>query len=482
MAIRLLIFSLLIVCNAFAAISIEESIVKTRSSRCTGGSALRGSGTLFWQNGKAYVLSSDHVILHGNKDFCHFVNIPKLKREFKAKFLASEWGLGLALLSVDELNQPLAGLQWADLKFNEELEPGRHVVSYGFPSTTEELSIDYDGSIASTQIEKPFYVLLRKMVHVTGANGEFGMSGGACFENTGAKPRFVGVLSHQKLDPSGTSNELFIIPAKVAVNWLERYFNSPENFKIYFFEHPEGQLVPEFTMILTKDFIFMPLEGEGTFAIGLRFIPQHSVPHEMLFEPGFNLELYQDPNYFLEKFTKYVFNISGSMSEESSASIRIYRSKNGALENIPMNYFSEFFLALNEPGIKSRTRVSLFHDERAEPLRNIAKEYDRRVSEVQLLLTNPNPLAEEFFKEVGKLGEALKTVPMFPIVPPGSMIAEEFFTYSWLWARKAEVGSILKNEKFQPLWKEIELKNFAKKKALHDLFLGVDKHLFVDEI
>lgn len=458
--------------GAFAG--VEDSIVKTRSSRCEGGTTFQGSGTLFWHESKAYVLTSDHVVLHSNQGFCHWIFIPKLGKEIKATFLVSEWGNGLALLSVGELTDSSIGLAFNELA-PQTLKAGRRVSSFGFPVGTEELSKDTTGIMENPSLEKPFYVLFKNLVHITGANAEFGMSGGASF--TQDSSHFVGVLSHQKLDPLSTANELFVIPAEIAHEWVGRYLKSPSTFKIHFLEHAEGQLFPEL-MLLSEGFVFHSVEHDGTISAYVRHAPPHSELYQFLYVEKFNYELLPNPN--LKLITDYVAKLPAATGE-NAASIPLFHPNDGYQKMIPMEYFAEWFRAVSEPGLIARTKVALFHDERADPLRKWANDYDKRVTAVRPLLEAGNTAAI-FLEKVSVLGKSLRSIPMFPEVPPGSLVAQDFFTYEWVWKRKKEVASILRDSAFSSLWEGLQKKEAGKAKALHDMFSSIEYHLFVDEL
>src|SRR5687768_266636 len=81
---------------------IRKSVIKVVSKISGTSSELRGSGLLFSRDGKRYVLTSDHVVAHSNGMFGEHSGASSVTDEhLKLKFLAAEWGNGLALMEVE---------------------------------------------------------------------------------------------------------------------------------------------------------------------------------------------------------------------------------------------------------------------------------------------------------------------------------------------------------------------------------------------
>ena len=88
-----------------ATTAMGYSVVKTESYVCDSPNAvIRGSGLIFKDEGKYFVLSSAHVFLSdagsGEKKFCHRVGSPESSKWSTASIKLVDWGFGLALVEV----------------------------------------------------------------------------------------------------------------------------------------------------------------------------------------------------------------------------------------------------------------------------------------------------------------------------------------------------------------------------------------------
>ena len=128
------------------------------------------------KNGKAYVLTSDHVVLHDDDGFCHSVWNPTLGKQ-KAHYLASDWGIGLALLAVPDVKP---GPGWADVRnlLAQLTKKADSVIVTGFPYDADGLVQDAKGAIRDPGDPRPIFALDDTLISIEGAHGEFGMSGG----------------------------------------------------------------------------------------------------------------------------------------------------------------------------------------------------------------------------------------------------------------------------------------------------------------
>ncbi len=109
------------------------AIVKVRSGLC-GMSEVRyaGSGLAFRDGPRAFVLTSEHVLLHGNGSFCHSVATDE-GLTAQARVHTTDYARGIALL---ELSTPpdhweMASLTgFSEVEVRERNEP---VLVAGFP-------------------------------------------------------------------------------------------------------------------------------------------------------------------------------------------------------------------------------------------------------------------------------------------------------------------------------------------------------------
>jgi hypothetical protein len=212
--------------------TMQASVVKTTSMHGIDRIWF-GSGFLFRNDGKHYVVTSDHVILHGNESIQHSA-MTENSPEIPLKYLVSDWGYGLALLEVVEKDLSDEALPVVTDLAPEKVNVGTPVVACGFPSKSHSLICDTEGAVGKLESEMQPHALVPALIELTGTHGEFGMSGGPVFTDSGA---FVGMLSHQYLSGESTApqNHLLVIPASTVFSWLSRYFSNPADFAIYFY-------------------------------------------------------------------------------------------------------------------------------------------------------------------------------------------------------------------------------------------------------
>lgn len=211
--------------------SAEDVVVKTESRLCAGsGPVFKGSGTLLRSGERTLVLTSEHVVLQSSVGVCHSIESPALTRQ-SARLVAADWGSGLALLELDAAPEfPIPTFSdWND----DELVRGSPVDGAGFPHASSELVYDERGTVLLRRSDRHQIPLLSRAVEISGAHGEFGMSGGPVFASGGR--RVVGMLSHQYLElvPGGLTrvgtwsgpaqvvqNQLIVIPAAWIKTWV----------------------------------------------------------------------------------------------------------------------------------------------------------------------------------------------------------------------------------------------------------------------
>ena len=249
MRTSLLALVVLLAVRALAVVDVS-SIVKTSSGLCGDSDHLfHGSGLAFTDSGKSFVLTSEHVLLHGNDRYCHWVWNARLGK-ISARLRAVEYGNGLALL---ELEKPIDALpSLSGLSPRDGLE-GESIDVIGFAFSQEELISKNSGRVLVAQSTRALIPMVPKMTETIDAHGEYGMSGGPVFSDKG---EFVGVLSHQyvRLIPgqkakvsefskdSLSENHLLVIPAAIVLPWVRQAVSASAPLPSYLVRDPEMQL------------------------------------------------------------------------------------------------------------------------------------------------------------------------------------------------------------------------------------------------
>ena len=208
----------------------ESSLVKVFSGRCGSEKVgFRGSGFVFRDGEQNYVLTSEHVVVHNNKDFCHLI-WNETFGEIKAELVAADWGYGLGLLKLPRLADQ-ESFQNRTI-FDSDVKSGK-ITTWGYPYGAESLVSDHYGRILLAKSERNLIPIVDYMTEVIEAHGEYGMSGGVVTENkTG---QLVGLLSHQYIvKPPGrpaavaeweeshttVENHLLVIASSTIKKWL----------------------------------------------------------------------------------------------------------------------------------------------------------------------------------------------------------------------------------------------------------------------
>ena len=212
----------------------NKSVVKVYSGLCSGSEVkFAGSGLLLERAGKIYVITSEHVLIHGNEPYCHHV-YNKTFGSMSAKLISADWGEGLALLELDA--HSVKG-SIPDLSFANEtsLSGNEPVITTGFPYLSKDLIVDHHGYILDTESHRHWIPMVSSTIELMDAHGEFGMSGAPVFASD--EKSVIGILSHQylKMIPGAQTqaedfdssvqtiqNHLFVIPAAHVSEWLDR--------------------------------------------------------------------------------------------------------------------------------------------------------------------------------------------------------------------------------------------------------------------
>lgn len=246
-----LILSVFVVWSVFARADVlERNSVRVISGLCNHEQGrLEGSGTLLKYRESLYVLTSEHVILHGGGEFCHFISNQSLGTQ-QATLKAVDWAMGLALLKL----KGEGGISADQLAKKLPSQNSRIVVA-GFPHGSKNPIVDNRGYVLLPEGNRHLVPLVSHMIELKLAHGEYGMSGGAVF--SGDLNDWLGVLSHQylyllsgKKSAIGTfnsqkervENHLLVIPSTVVAAWLDDVFGG-EEYHPYFVRDPNLQIL-----------------------------------------------------------------------------------------------------------------------------------------------------------------------------------------------------------------------------------------------
>jgi len=212
---------------SLAGVDLSTAVVKTHSSSSDETVHFVGSGLLFRNSNTIYVLSSEHVIFNLSPGKHQVTS--EVWGELDVSLVYHDWGNGIALLKVDEpprelIDSPL--IPSLDHLNSTDAVSHSEVQIAGFPADSDQLIPD-SGTITSTAVAKPLLAQQPKLIEITGARGEYGMSGGPVLNSSG---EWLGVLSHQKLfeGKEGDQELLYAIPAKGIRDLLTQFLQHPE--------------------------------------------------------------------------------------------------------------------------------------------------------------------------------------------------------------------------------------------------------------
>lgn len=238
----------LMVCASVSGTDLS-SVVKVSSGLCGSDSGLfHGSGLAFSILDRNFILTSEHVVLHGNDPYCHSVWSETLGT-LPARLVIAEYGNGLALLELKNTAFHFPGLEAMPVP---GLEEGHSVQVMGYAHSQKELISKNPGRILIAKSTRKLIPLISQMVETIGAHGEYGMSGGPVLTEKG---ELVGVLSHQyvRLIPgqktlisefserSSIENHLLVIPSHSVIQWVNSVLKA-NPASSYFVRDVEEQL------------------------------------------------------------------------------------------------------------------------------------------------------------------------------------------------------------------------------------------------
>ncbi len=186
---------------------------------------LRGSGLGFCFLGQAYVVTSDHVLLHGDANAVQIVML--LQQKFTAHYLVSDYGHGLGLLALTSADSVCVSWPALETMALAKFEKNQAVAMLGYPAMSDSLIRDLSGRVSDPSVDRGVFVEQTQLIEIAGGHAEFGMSGGVV---TNTEGKFAGLLSHQIYSETGSAiqNTILAIPAADVVAWLKGYFSDPD--------------------------------------------------------------------------------------------------------------------------------------------------------------------------------------------------------------------------------------------------------------
>lgn len=263
MRVKAFVFILLtciLLSTAFVHASPADSVVKIRSYYKSAALQPRvGSGLLIKFKGKRFVLTSDHIVYHGEKSFTHEV-LDSEGHAGKLKFLLSDAGKGFALLSFVEHEEDFLFFDF-DNALRDVASDDEEISLMGFPADSDGLLVDSKAIIQSTRFPSALFVELETLIKVKSGHGEFGMSGGAAFSKKGT---YRGILSHQIVENS--VNHVLLISSQTVFESMDSLFDQDGNLKvpspIALFQDP-AQQASDFVSYRTKDLYMTAINPYG---------------------------------------------------------------------------------------------------------------------------------------------------------------------------------------------------------------------------
>ena len=193
----------------------------------------RGSGVIVSQNGRLFVVTSNHVVLNGNGTFCHHVKNKDIGN-IRADLIASDWSAGLALLELRISNKILGRLKPLSLRTTSAIN-NETMITSGFPYDGNESIQSTHGYVLQAASTRHWLGNASPMIELMDAHAEFGMSGGPAYSADGSE--ITGILSHQALEMSlghpthvrdlsesscsgNIFNHIFVIPSDFVLTWM----------------------------------------------------------------------------------------------------------------------------------------------------------------------------------------------------------------------------------------------------------------------
>lgn len=251
-----------------------------------GSATLRGSGLAFESKGRSYVLTSDHVVLHDNDRRRHVIHFDR-GVAIECEYLVSDFGRGLALLQVIG---PYDAAMTEELTLISASTPttSTRVAVMGYPAMSAGLVRDARGLVSNPSLATNTLVQTREIIEISGAHGEFGMSGGVVAT---LDEKFVGILSHQVYSetPNSISNKILVIPGVTALAWAKSVLDAPADLAPIQFAQFTSQLLWKSSLTLSSRhlmFLWHDPFGTGRNLFSLNDLTQSGSPEIVGGETG----------------------------------------------------------------------------------------------------------------------------------------------------------------------------------------------------
>lgn len=186
-----------------------QAVVKISSYMCDRPTRVRhGSGTMLSVEGTRYVITSDHVLFHGDRgeNICHAAHDTEHGTR-PVELTAANIAVGMALLRVGAENEvqsqfPNAVTLAQVVGFAASGDEARSITTAGFPFASESRLVHRGGEVLNRASRRALVPLVDTFLELQ-AHTEFGMSGGGVFDHDG---HYVGLISHQYLQLAAGSD------------------------------------------------------------------------------------------------------------------------------------------------------------------------------------------------------------------------------------------------------------------------------------
>lgn len=231
----------------------QTATVKVTSSPClTGSPRFEGSGLLFQEQGRVFVVTSEHVLIHDSSSrICHMISSARGDSQ-RAQLIRADYFNGLALLELASSDSNSA----VPLEILRSPVPaiGESLTALGYPAASNQLAVQSQGQLTSAQSLRALIPGVKAMIEADGLLVEFGMSGGLLVANKDS--RFVGIITHQYLKREaghptnvgeiGGENSVrpgdlaFAIPAAQVADWIQATLTA--SAKQDWIRRPQSQL------------------------------------------------------------------------------------------------------------------------------------------------------------------------------------------------------------------------------------------------
>ncbi|MBK7889321.1 MAG: trypsin-like peptidase domain-containing protein [Bdellovibrionales bacterium] len=400
----------------------SPSVVKVVSRQSATPTFLQGSGLGFVHGGEAFVLTSDHVVLHENKGIVHRVFDAK-SGWLDAEYVVSDFGHGLALLKI---KNPQLAQNWKDWSalVVAEAKKGDSTIVYGYPASSNTLIRSGDGVVSDAAMSDGILIAVKSLVEVAGAHGEFGMSGGPVTDQTG---QYLGTLSHQKYKegPGEILNDLVFIPASVTIAWVNRFLKDPTQFTVDLVQSLHSQLWQNWLTFDTGSLFVSLSNYYGTGRNYMHLSPTESQSTELYSEDAGGLKQIEE----LE------------IKTDCSVLVGAFRSKGdwadrGSFSNHPIEFFRMFSDQKLEPVGLRLCQTSGDDEKKLEAL------HDKLIA-----IARPKPAAS-----LRQLYEAFDIV--LSRTGPVDSVPSEMPQYAYL--KSSDIDRILGSPEYQGGWKALQ--------------------------